>query len=83
MAKRFLVLAYVLKNGAHKIEIRRVECPADRWVGMARKFSEMRNHADWQASSYDTKAAAVSGIIADYGLGWFNRARGQLSQFAA
>lgn len=81
MAKRFLVLAYV-RGGESKINIIHAECPTERWAGMAAKHPAAKKSDDWQASSYDTHAAAVSGIIADYGLGWFNRARGRLAEFA-
>lgn len=79
------VKAVATKSGEKKITLFQFSEKAGElfMVTVRRHCTESRNVADWQAAWYASVEDAASGLMTDFGIDWFNRARAQLAGIRA
>lgn len=77
------VIAVARKDGAQSIRVRPVRDVAAWRVAVNHLYGGRTSIEDWQSVVYPAGTDLASAIISDFGLGWFNRVRGEVAKLAA
>lgn len=83
-APRFMVVSAVWRSGQKKIDVLPFsEKKRDNFISVLSQFERSGSLEDWQVASYEDLQSLRSGIMNQFGIGWFNMARKNLAGLGA